>query len=72
IFTRNVAQLYTATSDPGLKKFLETNAQSIWKNDRDSQNRLGLSWSGPYDTADASTQSSALMALIAAASVQGS
>ncbi|KAH0399892.1 Six-hairpin glycosidase, partial [Aureobasidium melanogenum] len=72
IFTRNVAQVYTATSDPGLKKFLETNAQSIWKNDRDSQNRLGLSWSGPYDTADASTQSSALMGLIAAASVQGS
>ncbi|KAI5238080.1 Six-hairpin glycosidase [Aureobasidium subglaciale] len=70
IFNRNVALLYTATSDPGLKQFLEVNAQSIWKNDRDSQNRLGLKWSGPYDKADASTHSSALMALIAAASVQ--
>lgn len=72
IFNRNLAQLYTATSDPGFKNFLETNAQSIWKNDRDSQNRLGLKWSGPYSKADASTHSSALMALIAAASVQSS
>jgi predicted alpha-1,6-mannanase (GH76 family) len=72
IFNRNLAQLYTATSDPGFKTFLETNAQSIWKNDRDSQNRLGLKWSGPYSKADASTHSSALMGLIAAASVQGS
>ncbi|THY39199.1 Six-hairpin glycosidase [Aureobasidium pullulans] len=71
IFMQQISQLYTATSDHGLKQFLEINAQSIWKNDRDSQNRLGLKWSGPFDKADASTHSSALMGLIAAASVQG-
>lgn len=71
IFMRNIAQLYTTTFDSGLRSFLETNAKSIWKNDRNSQNNfLGLTWSGPHAEADASTHSSALMALIAAASVQ--
>jgi predicted alpha-1,6-mannanase (GH76 family) len=72
IFSRNIALLFAVTGDAALKLFLETNARSILENDRDVKTGLlGLDWSGPFDGADASTHSSALMALIAAAAVQG-
>jgi predicted alpha-1,6-mannanase (GH76 family) len=51
--------------------FFATQSYSIWNNDRDVlRNALGLHWAGPYIDADASTQSSALDALNAAAKLQ--
>jgi len=40
--------------------FLQQNANSVWNNDRDPSNNLGLMWTGPFDIADPSRQSSAL------------
>jgi predicted alpha-1,6-mannanase (GH76 family) len=51
------------------KSFLIRQATSIWNNDRDDSNTLGVHWAGPYSEANASTQSSALDALVAVMSV---
>jgi len=40
--------------------FLQNNANSIWNSDRSNSNQLGLMWMGPFDSADASRQSSAM------------
>jgi hypothetical protein len=47
-------------------QFIQKNVQSIWANDRNSENQLGLMWAGPFDSADAARQSSAMDALNAA------
>jgi predicted alpha-1,6-mannanase (GH76 family) len=65
IFIRNLAYLATATQDQVFKDYIANNAQSIWELDR-SEAALGLKWGGPFDTQDASRQSSAVDALIAA------
>eukprot|EP00026_Physarum_polycephalum_P012298 Phypoly_transcript_12592.p1 GENE.Phypoly_transcript_12592~~Phypoly_transcript_12592.p1 ORF type:complete len:348 (+),score=34.13 Phypoly_transcript_12592:36-1079(+) len=65
IFMRNLAYLAKSTQNQTYFDFITTNAQTIWNNDR-SGDALGLKWGGPYDTEDASRQSSALDALIAA------
>ena len=52
---------------PAYYNFLSTNAHAVWFNDRNVFNQLGLKWDGPFDTADASRQSSALMAVSALA-----
>ena len=47
--------------------FFAKQASSIWTNNRDASNdTLGLHWAGPLSAPDASTQSSALDALVAA------
>ena len=67
IFVRNLLKLYQASPSANYKHFFETNAQSIWNNDRDSSNRLSLDWAGPFiQPANASTHSSAMDAIIAA------
>ena len=56
-------------ASPSLKyqRLFETNAQSIWDNDRDDSNRLSLNWAGPFvQPANASTHSSAMDTIIAA------
>lgn len=70
IFMRNLLSVFKCTKDTRIGRFLEANADSIWKNDRSSEDYLGLLWSGPYLGATASTQSSALDALISAFSVR--
>jgi predicted alpha-1,6-mannanase (GH76 family) len=75
IFMRNLMELYRALSstsaDAGhYRSFAEVNAQSIWKNDRNAGNQLGGIWQGPFDSADATRQTSALEALIAADAMQ--
>lgn len=50
------------------QQFLQTNANAIWADDSSDYN-LGLVWSGPYQTADVQTQSSALDAIVGAACV---
>lgn len=67
IFMRNLQYLQQASPFDAYVQFIQDNAISIWTLDRGSEDELGLVWSGPYDNAaNASTQSSALDALVAA------
>jgi predicted alpha-1,6-mannanase (GH76 family) len=63
IFVRNLACLYDEDHNPAYFNFLSANAHSVWFNDRDSSNQLGMYWTGPFDSADAMRQSSAIMPL---------
>jgi hypothetical protein len=70
IFVRNLVALYAASPRPAYKSFVETNADAIWDKSRGPDGRLGLVWSGPFGGDNASSQSSALDALIGAAALQ--
>lgn len=67
IFERNLAYLYDETHYVTYYNFLYNNANAVWSKDRNVFNQLGQLWDGPYDTDDASRQSSALMAVVAPA-----
>jgi predicted alpha-1,6-mannanase (GH76 family) len=66
IFVRNLYDFYLHSPRPAYHDFMLRNARSIWENSRNTDNQFGLCWTGPFDTADASRQSSALDALNAA------
>ncbi len=66
ILLRNLTSLQQATQQESYATFIRTNADSVWNKARGPHNQLGQVWSGPYTTANASSQSSALDALIAA------
>ena len=66
IFMRNLQILQAAVPSDRFENFINDNADSIWLNDRGNGDQLGLIWSGPFVKADASTQSSACDALVAA------
>lgn len=72
IFMRNLQILQSASPDNAYLEFFASNAASIWNKDRSkSGNELSVDWDGPYvSPANASTQSSALDALVAAAAFQ--
>jgi predicted alpha-1,6-mannanase (GH76 family) len=70
IFVRNLLALYKAAPDPRYKSFFEANADSIWRDDQGEKHEFGVHWEGPFDSGDATRQTSALDALIAAAAVQ--
>ncbi|MGH7950492.1 MAG: glycoside hydrolase family 76 protein [Limisphaerales bacterium] len=61
IFARNLAYLYDEDHQPAYFNFLFANAHSVWFNDRNGANQLSLKWTGPFDSADAARQSSAIM-----------
>lgn len=63
IFMRNLFYLYTVDHQASYRQFITRNVDSIWNNDRNSSNQLGLMWYGPFDSADAARQSSAQDAL---------
>lgn len=74
VFMRNLRILQRASPRPEFATFINKNADSIWANDRttfaDSETHLGQVWSGPFIApANATTQSSALDALVAAAAI---
>jgi predicted alpha-1,6-mannanase (GH76 family) len=66
IFARYLYDFYLHSRRPAYRDFLLRNAESIWDNSRNQRNQFGLRWTGPFDIADASRQSSALEALNAA------
>ncbi|KAJ5151459.1 uncharacterized protein N7482_010711 [Penicillium canariense] len=67
IFIRNLQMLQEASPHHIYKQVIDSCAKSIWANDRNSQNQLGVNWAGPFmDPADVSTHSSAMDALLAA------
>jgi predicted alpha-1,6-mannanase (GH76 family) len=71
IFIRNLRILQAASPDNEYLSFIATNAASIWAKDRNSEDQLSVDWAGPFvSPANASTQSSALDALVAAAAFQ--
>lgn len=71
IFVRNLLVLQQASPRPEYQRFIETNANAIWTDDRGPDNELSVVWSGPFVApANASTQSSALDALVAAVALQ--
>ncbi|KAI7474106.1 hypothetical protein KC351_g10751 [Hortaea werneckii] len=66
IFARNLQILQKASPEERYASFLDANADSIWEHNREGS-ELSLIWSGPFITpANASTQSSAMDALIGA------
>lgn len=65
IFTRNLAELNILLAGRPYDSYLADNAQSAWKNDRNSSDLYGLSWAGPYADATVGTQSSVVSLLVA-------
>lgn len=70
VFLRNLMALYVADPDPRYQAFAEANAKSIVAGDQGPHCEFGALWQGPFDSADATRQTSALDALIAAAAMQ--
>jgi predicted alpha-1,6-mannanase (GH76 family) len=70
IFMRNLAALYRVEPTASYKDFVVKNADAVWKGMRQSKYEIGTSWSPPYGDANASTQSSGVDALVAAAALE--
>jgi predicted alpha-1,6-mannanase (GH76 family) len=70
IFVRNLMALYQAAPNAQYKTFVDANADSIWANDQGRNYEFGAVWQGPLDSADATRQTSALDAIIAAVEIQ--
>lgn len=73
IFVRNLAYLRARIGKESYGEFLVRNADSIWQHNRppaedgeEAPSTFGLLWSGPFDMAEPSRQSSALDAMVAA------
>lgn len=69
---RNLHYLQLASPQDSFKDFIFTNADSIWNNNRNDENQLGIDWAGPASAGDgptAGTSSSAMDALVAAMAV---
>lgn len=47
IFVRNLHYLYKEAPQDGWRSTIAMNAESIWKNDRNADDQLGVDWSGP-------------------------
>ena len=71
---RNLMALYATAPDPQYKAFADANAASIIAHDRNADQsddwQFGGLWQGPFDSGDATRQTSALDALIAAAAME--
>ena len=70
VFLRNLMALQAVVHDPQYTTFTENNAESIWTNSQGPNYAFGQAWEGPFDAANAGSQSSALDAFLAAASMQ--
>jgi len=67
IFARNLRILNETQPSQSYEHFLLTNADSVWSQATPGNSHLGPVWTSPFGDADASTQSSALDLLVAAA-----
>jgi hypothetical protein len=67
IFIRNLQLLNSVAPQGKYTTVIEACANSIWDNDRNSDNQLSVDWGGPFVTpANSSTHSCAMDALVAA------
>lgn len=71
IFARNLAALYATDPHEEYLRFLETNAEAVWKLAQGPGRQFGQVWSGPFDQAGAGSQSSAVDVLVSAAALTG-
>ena len=67
IFVRNLRTLDEASKKPRYRSFVLANAASIWSQTHAPDYHLGEVWAAPFAASDASTQSSAIDALVTAA-----
>jgi predicted alpha-1,6-mannanase (GH76 family) len=70
IFMRNLAELNAVAPDPQYKTFADANAKSIVTSDQGPNWEFGGVWQGPFDSGDATRQTSAIDALLAAAALK--
>lgn len=70
IFVRNLARLYRESEAGTYNAFVIANAKSIWRGMMPPEYGIGVIWSSPYGEVNASTQSSGVDALVAAAAVE--
>ena len=70
VFMRNLMTLDAAAPDAHYQAFADANANSILAKDEDAEAHYGALWQGPFDQADATRQTSALDALIAAKAME--
>ena len=69
IFVRNLVLLQKGEPQKSYETFIDKNADTLWKNAQGPNFQLSERWSGPFDTANAASQTSALDALVGAARV---
>ena len=69
IFVRNLVLLSQSQPQTEYRSFIDKNADTLWKDAQGPNFQLGESWSGPFTSANAASQTSALDALVGAAVV---
>ena len=69
IFVRNLALLYRANPKTFYGTFIDTNAGTLWKDAQGPGYLLSERWSGPFDSANAASQTSGLDLLIGSATI---
>jgi predicted alpha-1,6-mannanase (GH76 family) len=69
IFVRYLYDFWRRGRQHAYRAFILANADSLWQHNKNAADQFGLRWTGPFDRADASRQSSALDALNAAAAL---
>jgi predicted alpha-1,6-mannanase (GH76 family) len=69
IFVRNLVLLDRAHPDAAYELFVDKNAAALWKDAQGPDYQLAERWSGPFDAANAASQTSALDSLVAAATI---
>jgi predicted alpha-1,6-mannanase (GH76 family) len=67
IFVRNLVLLEKIRPQRAYASFIDTNAESIWKRAQGPEVQFDETWSGPFVTANAASQTSALDAIVGAA-----
>ncbi len=70
IFIRNLVVLDRAHPDPAYESFVDKNADTLWQAAQGPNFQLAERWSGPFESANAASQTSALDALVGAARLQ--
>jgi predicted alpha-1,6-mannanase (GH76 family) len=70
IFVRNLVALDKVQPQPAYESFVDKNADSLWKDARGPNFQLAERWSGPFVSANAASQTSALDVLVGAAKLQ--
>jgi hypothetical protein len=65
VFLRDLVLLNNADPKPQYKAFAEVNAKSILAKDQADGHKFGVSWQGPFDSADGTRQTSAIDVFLA-------
>ncbi|KAK3390321.1 glycoside hydrolase [Podospora didyma] len=69
VFVRNLHYLQTLAPQESFRAVILKNADSIWANNRNARNQLGINWAGPADAGSgptATTHTSAMDVIVAA------